>query len=91
MFVVKYGGSFMDDFDLVGCLCVVYDIVFFVVVGINVVVVYGGGKVIMKVMEVFGLKVNFVNGMCVIDVVMIVIVKKMFDEIVNKDVCDVIV
>ncbi len=89
-FVVKYGGSFMDDPDPAGRLRVAHDIAFLAAVGINVVVVHGGGKAITKAMELSGLKANFVNGMRVTDAATIAIVKKTLDEIVNKDVCDAV-
>jgi acetylglutamate kinase len=89
-FVVKYGGSFMDDPDPAGRLLVAHDIAFLAAVGINVVVVHGGGKAITKAMEVSGLKANFINGMRVTDAATIAIVKKTLDETVNKDVCDAI-
>jgi acetylglutamate kinase len=86
-FVVKYGGSFMDDPDPVTRARVAYDIAFLASVGINVVVVHGGGKAITKAMAESGLKANFVNGLRVTDEATIAIVKKTLDEIVNKDVC----
>jgi acetylglutamate kinase len=90
-FVVKYGGSFMDDPDPVTRTRVAYDIAFLAAVGINVVVVHGGGKAITKAMESSGLKANFVNGLRVTDEATINVVKKTLDEIVNKDVCDAII
>ena len=87
-FVVKYGGSFMDDPDPVTRTRVAYDIAFLAACGINVVVVHGGGKAITKAMETSGLKSQFVNGLRVTDEATIAIVKKTLDEIVNKDVCD---
>ena len=48
IFVVKYGGSFMDDPDPAVRTRVAYDIAFFAAVGINVVVVHGGGKAITQ-------------------------------------------
>src|SRR5687768_6789138 len=89
-FVVKYGGSFMDDPDPVIRTRVAYDIAFLAAVGINVVVVHGGGKAITKAMETSGLKANFVNGLRVTDEATINVVKKTLDEIVNKEVCDAI-
>ena len=86
-FVVKYGGSFMDDPDPAGRARVAYDIAFLAACGINVVVVHGGGKAITKAMETSGLKSQFVNGLRVTDEATIAIVKKTLDEIVNKDVC----
>ena len=89
-FVVKYGGSFMDDPDPVTRTRVAYDIAFLAACGINVVVVHGGGKAITKAMETSGLKATFVNGMRVTDEPTVTIVKKTLDEVVNKDVCNAI-
>ncbi|MDX2185715.1 MAG: acetylglutamate kinase [Opitutaceae bacterium] len=89
-FVVKYGGSFMDDPDPIARNRVAYDIAFLAAVGINVVVVHGGGKAITKAMAESGLKTEFRNGMRVTDEATVAIVKKTLDEIVNKDVCDAV-
>ena len=86
-FVVKYGGSFMDDPDPVARTRVAHDIAFLAAVGINVVVVHGGGKAITKAMETSGLKANFVNGLRVTDEAAIAVVKKTLDEVVNREVC----
>jgi acetylglutamate kinase len=90
-FVVKYGGSFMDDPDPVARTRVAHDIAFFAAVGINIVVVHGGGKAITRAMETSGLKANFINGLRVTDEATIAVVKKTLDDIVNRDVCDAIV
>lgn len=90
-FVIKYGGSFMDDPDPVVRTRVAYDIAFLAAVGINVVVVHGGGKAITRAMESSGLKANFVNGLRVTDEATINVVKKTLDEVVNKEVCDAMV
>lgn len=89
-FVVKYGGSFMDDPDPVARTRVAYDIAVLAAVGINVVVVHGGGKAITKAMETSGLKAKFVNGLRVTDEATINVVKKTLDEIVNRDVCEAV-
>jgi acetylglutamate kinase len=89
-FVVKYGGSFMDDPDPIARTRVAHDIAFFAAVGINIVVVHGGGKAITRAMETSGLKASFINGLRVTDEATIAVVKKTLDEIVNKDVCDAI-
>jgi acetylglutamate kinase len=90
-FVVKYGGSFMDDPDPVARTRVAFDIAVLAAVGINVVVVHGGGKAITKAMEASGLKAKWVNGLRVTDEATIAVVKKTLDEIINRDVCDAIV
>lgn len=90
-FVVKYGGSFMDDPNPEVRNRVAYDIAFLAACGINVVVVHGGGKAITKAMEQSGLKSQFApNGMRITDEATVQIVKKTLDEIVNKDVCDAV-
>ena len=89
-FVVKYGGSFMDDPNPEVRNRVAVDIAFLAAVGIHVVVVHGGGKAITKAMAESGLKANFVNGMRVTDEATIAIVKRTLDEVVNKDVCNAI-
>ena len=87
-FVVKYGGSFMDDPDPAVRNRVAYDIAFLAACGINVVVVHGGGKAITKAMEQAGLKASFAsNGMRITDEPAVAIVNKTLDEVVNKDVC----
>ena len=87
-FVVKYGGSFMDDPNPTVRIRVATDIAFLAACGINVVVVHGGGKAITKAMETSGLKASFVNGLRVTDEAAINVVKKILDETVNKEVCD---
>jgi len=80
----------MDDPDPAMRTRVAYDIAFLAAVGINVVVVHGGGKAITKAMTDSGLQSNFINGLRVTDEATIAIVKKTLDEIVNREVCDAI-
>jgi acetylglutamate kinase len=87
-FVVKYGGSFMDDADPTVRMSVSNDIAFLSAAGINVVVVHGGGKAITRAMEASGLKAAFVKGLRVTDEATIAIVKKTLDETVNREVCE---
>ena len=60
-FLIKVGGSAMDDPDLVRRL--LRDIVFMEVAGINPVVVHGGGKAISAAMAKAGLEATFVGGL----------------------------
>jgi acetylglutamate kinase len=80
----------MDDPDPAARTRVAYDIAFFAAVGINVVVVHGGGKAITKAMETAGLNASFVNGLRVTDEATMAVVKRTLNEVVNKDVCDAI-
>ena len=59
-FLIKVGGSAMDDADLVRRL--LRDIVFMEVAGINPVIVHGGGKAISAAMKESGLEATFVGG-----------------------------
>jgi acetylglutamate kinase len=90
IFVVKYGGSFMDDPDPSARNRVAADIAFLSAVGINVVVVHGGGKAITRAMEESGLKPAFINGLRATDEATVAIVKKTLDEVVNREVCEAI-
>src|SRR6266704_2277946 len=66
-FVLKYGGSFMDSPDANVRHGVARDIVFLEAVGINPVIVHGGGKAISRAMEKAGLQPRFVQGQRVTD------------------------
>jgi acetylglutamate kinase len=80
-FVIKYGGSAMDDPYQVDRL--LRDIVFLEAVGINPVVVHGGGKAITRRMQDAGLKANFVNGLRVTDEQTIRLVQEALDGEIN--------
>ncbi|KXU38220.1 acetylglutamate kinase [Cephaloticoccus primus] len=89
-FVVKYGGSFMDDPDPGVRQSVAYDIAFLAAVGINVVVVHGGGKAITRAMAESGLETQFINGLRVTTEAAVTVVKHTLDAVVNKGVCEAI-
>src|SRR3954452_20509462 len=67
IFVVKYGGSFMDSPDPEVRSRLARDIVFLEAVGINPVVVHGGGKAITRALEEAGQVPRFVEGLRVTD------------------------
>lgn len=90
-FVLKYGGSFMDDPDPAVRSRVAYDIAFFAACGIHTVVVHGGGKAITKAMADSGLEARFINGMRVTDAATVDIVRKTLNEVINPEVCGAIV
>ena len=90
IFVIKYGGSFMDDPDPKVRARVATDIAFFAAVGIHAVVVHGGGKAITRAMAEAGLKAEFIKGQRVTDEATVRIVKETLDETVNADVCRLI-
>ena len=63
--VVKYGGAAMQSKELKAA--VIRDICLLATVGINMVLVHGGGPEINKMLEVVGIEPNFKNGLRVTD------------------------
>src|ERR1700743_869102 len=82
IFVVKYGGSFMDSPDAVVRNSVARDIVFLEAAGIKPVVVHGGGKAITRAMDASGIKANFIQGQRVTDEATV----KIFDRVLSREI-----
>lgn len=80
-FVIKYGGSAMESEEAVERL--LRDVVFLEAVGINPVLVHGGGKAISARMREAGLSARFVHGLRVTDEASIRIVGEVLDREVN--------
>jgi acetylglutamate kinase len=80
-FVIKIGGSAMDDWALIDGL--LRDVVFLEGIGINPVLVHGGGKAISKGMMEAGLAARFINGLRVTDDATIGIVEKVLTQEIN--------
>src|SRR2546427_1388395 len=85
-FVIKYGGSFMDSPDPAGRNGVARDIVFLEAVGINPVVVHGGGKAITRAMDAAGLKADFIQGMRVTDEAAVNVVERVLSNEINPQI-----
>ena len=86
IFVVKYGGSFMDSPDPAIRAGVAQDLVFLNFVGIRVVVVHGGGKAVTRELESRGLEAKFVNGLRITDSNAIEVVDEVLNGTVNEEV-----
>lgn len=86
LFVIKYGGSAMDDEHAVDRL--LKDVVFLEAVGINPVVIHGGGKAITERMRQAGQKARFVNGLRCTDREAIGIVEDVLDHAINPDIAN---
>src|SRR5580765_8486555 len=84
-FVIKYGGSFMDSPDAAVRTGVARDIVFLEAVGINPVVVHGGGKAITRAMETAGLKSTFVQGHRITDEPTVNVVDEVLSRQINPE------
>ena len=88
-FVVKYGGAAMEEDQIVDRF--LRDLVFLEAVGINPVLVHGGGKAITARMREAGLKPQFVNGLRVTDETSISIVEETLDKDINPKIVETIV
>ena len=82
-FLIKVGGSAMENPDLVRFL--MRDIVFLEAVGINPVIVHGGGKAITQAMAAQGLEPVWVNGMRVTDAATIGVVERTLSGVINPE------
>ncbi|MBQ6533807.1 MAG: acetylglutamate kinase [Opitutales bacterium] len=90
VFVVKYGGAFMDDPNPQVRSSVALDIAFLAAVGIRVVIVHGGGKAISRAMEKAGLKPVFKNGMRLTDEKTVSIVENVLNGDVNAEIAEML-
>lgn len=86
--VIKYGGSAMIDKELQEK--VVQDIVLMKYVGINPVVVHGGGKHISDLMKRLGKEVVFIDGLRVTDKETMNITEMVLTGAVNKEIVSLI-
>ena len=86
VFVVKYGGSFMDSPDSAVRTGVARDLVFLNFVGIKVVVVHGGGKAVTRSLAEKGIEATFVDGLRVTDQETIQVVDDVLNGQVNEEV-----
>lgn len=83
-FVVKYGGSAMGDKKLAECFA--RDIVLLKQVGINPIVVHGGGPQISAMLEKLRIKSSFVDGLRVTDQATVEIVEMVLCGSINKQI-----
>ena len=90
VFVVKYGGSFMDDPDPEIRSRVAGDIAFLSAVGIHAVVVHGGGKAISRALNEKGIEAKFVNGLRYTDADTVKVVDDVLSRQVNGEVCEML-
>jgi acetylglutamate kinase len=86
--VVKFGGNAMTDIDLQADFA--RDVVLLKLVGMNPVVVHGGGPQIEKVLKDLHIKSEFVQGMRVTDEATMDVVEMVLGGAVNKDIVTLI-
>ena len=86
--VIKYGGNAMVDEQLKSSFA--KDIVLLKQVGVNPVVVHGGGPQIGKMLENIGKESKFIDGMRVTDRETMDVVEMVLGGLVNKDIVNLI-
>ncbi|MAC48110.1 MAG: acetylglutamate kinase [Oceanospirillum sp.] len=86
--VIKYGGNAMTDEDLKASFA--RDIVLMKEVGINPVVVHGGGPQIGELLDRLNIESRFVNGMRVTDSETMDVVEMVLGGLVNKEIVSLI-
>lgn len=82
-FVIKYGGSLMENDELKKKF--IEDVALLKLVGINIVIVHGGGKRINAMLDKVNLDVKFEKGQRVTDENVIGIVEMVLSGQINKD------
>ena len=86
--VIKYGGNAMTDPQLQDCFA--RDVVLLKLVGMNPVVVHGGGPQINELLDRLGKKGTFIQGMRVTDEETMDVVEMVLGGAVNKDIVNLI-
>jgi acetylglutamate kinase len=86
--VIKYGGNAMTDPKLQDCFA--RDVVLLKLVGMNPVVVHGGGPQINELLDRLGKKGEFIQGMRVTDAETMDVVEMVLGGAVNKDIVNLI-
>jgi len=86
--VIKYGGNAMVDEELKASFA--RDVILMKTVGINPVVVHGGGPQINRVLEKIGKESTFIDGMRVTDSETMDIVEMVLGGLVNKEIVNLI-
>lgn len=90
VFVIKYGGSFMDDPNPEIRSRVAGDIAFLSAVGIHAVIVHGGGKAISRALNEKGIEAKFINGLRYTDEDTMKVVEEVLSRQVNGEVCEML-
>lgn len=83
-FVIKYGGSIMDHSQAKKAF--IEDVVLLKLVGINVIIVHGGGPNISKMLRKLDISSEFINGLRVTDEETMEVVEMVLSGKVNKEI-----
>jgi acetylglutamate kinase len=80
--VVKFGGNAMGDDDAIASFA--RDIVLMRLVGVNPIVVHGGGPMINEMLDKLGIQSSFVRGKRITDKATVEVVEAVLSGVVNK-------
>lgn len=83
-FVIKYGGSIMENEK--SKMAFIEDVALLKLVGINVVIVHGGGSKITEMLTIMNIPVKFKNGLRVTDKATVEIVEMVLSGKINKEI-----
>lgn len=83
-FVIKYGGSIMNNENAKNAF--IEDVVLLNLVGINVIIIHGGGPNISSLLEKLAIKSEFINGLRVTDEATMEVVEMVLSGKVNKEI-----
>ena len=83
-FVIKYGGSIMKNEDSKKAF--IEDVALMNLVGINVVIVHGGGPYISKFLNKLDVESNFIDGLRVTDKETVELVEMILSSKINKEI-----
>lgn len=84
--IIKFGGNAMTDPSLHECFA--RDVVLMKLVGMNPIVVHGGGPQIGKLLDRLGIESRFIGGMRVTDEETVDVVEMVLGAAVNKEIVD---
>ncbi|MCK4259590.1 MAG: acetylglutamate kinase [Halanaerobiales bacterium] len=87
-FVVKYGGHAMNDNNLKEQ--VLQDIALLKFVGVNLIVVHGGGPAINEMLQKFNVESRFLDGLRVTDEITMQIVEMVLSGQINKELVSIV-
>ena len=87
IFVIKFGGSLIDEIDMTKFL---EDVIFLAEVGIYPVLVHGGGPLISSMLKERGVESVFHNGLRVTTPEVFDVVKEVLLDRINRAICNAI-
>jgi acetylglutamate kinase len=83
-FVIKYGGSAMSNEEIKKDI--IQDVILLKYIGINPVIIHGGGPIVTSYLDKMGIKSEFINGLRVTDKKTMEVVQMVLVGAINQDI-----